>query len=79
MKDNTDNCEDSLQMKLASLATQYRSSAENSEAHHQALAEYYITFQQLVACCGKIIALDPDAELPDRLMPKEYVGYWLKK
>lgn len=66
-----------LQMRLSDLATQYRSSEENSELHHQALKEYYTTFQQLVELRGGIVGLDPDAELPDHLMPKAYVDYWL--
>jgi hypothetical protein len=66
-----------LQMELSDLAMQYRSSEKYSEAHHQALYGYYKTFQQVVKLNGGIFALDPDAELPDELMPKEYVDYWL--
>ena len=67
-----------LQMKLSDLAVRYRVSAEDSEEHRQVLDEYYKTFWQLVELCGKIVGLDPDAELPDRLMPREYVDHWLK-
>lgn len=66
-----------LQMRLSDLAAQYRSSEEDSELHHQALNEYYKIFHELVELNGGIIGLDPDAELPDRLMPQEYVEYWL--
>lgn len=76
MKDNTDV--DHLHIKLANLATQYRLSLDGSFEHSQALKEYYFVFQELVQLSGEIVALDPDAELPDRLMPKEYVEYWLK-
>ena len=76
MKNNTDA--DTLQIKLGNLAAQYRSSLEGSPEHYQALKEYYAVFQELVQLCGKIVGLDPDAELPDHLMPKEYVEYWLK-
>ncbi|MDR7212071.1 hypothetical protein [Flavobacterium piscis] len=76
MKNNTDA--DILQIKLGNLAAQYRSSSEGSPEHYQALNEYYAAFQELVQLCGKIVGLDPDAELPDHLMPKEYVEYWLR-
>nr|WP_294922251.1 hypothetical protein [uncultured Flavobacterium sp.] len=77
MNNNTDA--DTLQIKLGNLAAQYRSSSEGSPEHYQALKEYYAVFRELVQLCGKIIVgLDPDAELPDHLMPKEYVEYWLK-
>lgn len=69
---------DNLHIKLANLATQYRSSLEESPEHHNTLNEYYAVFQELVQFCGEIVALDPDAELPDRLMPKEYIEFWLK-
>lgn len=77
MKNNPELSAESLQMKLSDLAAQYRASIEDSE-EQGALKEYYTTFQQLLEHCGKIIALDPDAELPDCLMPKEYVDFWLK-
>lgn len=75
MKQNTDI--DNLHIKLGHLATQYRSSLEESPEHSQSLTEYYAVFQELVQRCGTIVALDPDAELPDHLMPKKYVEYWL--
>lgn len=76
MKNSTEV--DILQIKLGKLAVQYRSSLEESPEHYHALNEYYAVFQELVQLCGEIVALDPDAELPDNLMPKEYVEYWLK-
>lgn len=76
MNKEPDNSIEGLQIKLSELAAKYRSSEEDSELHHQVLKEYYSTFQQLVALNGGIIGLDPDAELPERLMPKEYVEYW---
>lgn len=76
MKDKTDV--DKLHMKLSDLAAQYRSSLEESPEHYESIKEYYEVFQELVKQSGGIVGLDPDAELPDRLMPKEYVEYWLK-
>jgi len=72
-----DNSIAGLQMKLSNLAAQYRSAEENSELHHKALKEYYSTFEKIVELNGGILALDPDAELPDSFMPKAYVDYWL--
>lgn len=66
-----------LQIKLSDVAAQYRSSEEDSVLHHQVLNEYYTIFNTLVELHGGIIGLDPDAELPDRLMPKAYVDFWL--
>lgn len=71
------NKEAVLHMRLSDLAAQYRSSKEDSPEHFNALEEYYKAFQELITISGKMAALDPDAELPDRLMPKEYVDYWL--
>lgn len=68
---------DGLQIKLSRLAAQYRSAEEHSELHHQVVQEYYSTFEKLVELNGGILALDPDAELPDAFMPKAYVDYWL--
>ncbi|PXY41323.1 hypothetical protein DMB65_07930 [Flavobacterium cheongpyeongense] len=76
MKDSTKI--NQLHIKLANLATQYRSSLDESPEHFQVLHEYYVVFNELVKLCGEIVALDPDAELPDRHMPKEYIAYWLK-
>lgn len=67
-----------LQIELANIAARYRSAAPDSVAHHQVLKSYYLTFEKLVKLNGGILALDPDAELPDRLMPKAYVDFWLK-
>lgn len=76
MKESTEV--ENLHIKLANLATQYRSSLEGSPEHYQVLHEYYALFNELVLLCGEIVALEPDAELPDHYMPKEYVEYWLK-
>ncbi len=76
MNDNFDSNIETLQMRLSDFATQYRASKNDSE-EHRALTEYYKTFEQLVKINGGIIALDPDAELPDELMPKAYVDFWL--
>ena len=56
---------------------QYRSAEENSTQHYEALKAYYATFKELTRLNGGIKALDLDAELPDHLMPKEYINYWL--
>jgi len=72
-----DNSIAGLQMELSNLASQYRSAQENSELHHKVLKEYYSTFEKIVELNGEILALDPDAELPDSFMPKAYVDYWL--
>jgi hypothetical protein len=69
---------DNLHIQLGRFAAQYRSSLPESPEHFEALHNYYIVFQQLVEHCGKIVALDPYAELPDELMPKEYVDFWLR-
>lgn len=66
-----------LQIKLGRYATKYRSAIPNSPSDKQALADYYETFEELVRINGSIIGLDPDSELPDRLMPKAYVDFWL--
>lgn len=66
-----------LQIKLGRCAEKYRAAIPNSVSDKKALAEYYETYNELVRINGGIIALDPDAELPDDLMPKEYVEYWL--
>lgn len=73
---NNFDCIEKLQIKLSHLAAQYRASEENSEQEQQILNEYYKTFEQLVTLNGGIIGLDPDAELPDSLMPKNYVDFW---
>lgn len=77
MKNNLEQHSDYLQMRLSKFAAQYRSSDEGSDLEKQVLAEYYKTFQQLVELNGNIVALDPDAELPDHLMPKVYIDFWL--
>ena len=68
---------DDLEIELSNLAMKYRSAEENSTQHYDALNAYHTTFKELTKLNGGIKALDPDAELPDHLMPKEYVDYWL--
>ncbi|WP_445456701.1 tetratricopeptide repeat protein [Flavobacterium sp. HNIBRBA15423] len=68
-----------LQIQLATLACMYRSEPENSENNTNILESYYETFNKLMQLNKSIIGLDPDAELPDHLMPKEYVDFWLTK
>lgn len=68
---------ENLQIKLGRCAEKYRAAIPNSPSDKQALADYYETYNELVRVNGGIIALDPDAELPDDLMPKDYVDYWL--
>lgn len=68
-----------LQIQLATLACMYRSEPENSENNTNILESYYKTFNRLMQLNKSIIGLDPDAELPDHLMPKEYVDFWLTK
>ena len=68
---------ENLQIKLGRCAAKYRAAIPNSHSDKQALAEYYETFDELVRINGGILGLDPDSELPDRLMPKEYVDFWL--
>ncbi len=77
MNNNSDIIE-SLQIKLSHLATEFRASVGDTE-ELKVLNEYYSTFQQLVELNGGIIALDPDAELPDHFMPKAYVDFWLNR
>jgi hypothetical protein len=40
---------------------------------------YYRKVNSLILNPASTVALDPDAELPDWLMPKAYVEYWLDK
>lgn len=68
---------DRLQSDLGRLAERYRSLPENSILNDKVIEDYQDLYRELVRVNGKIIALDPDSELPDRLMPKEYVDYWL--
>ncbi len=69
---------ENLQIKLGRCAVKYRSAIPNSPSDKRAIAEYYETFDELIRVNGGIIGLDPDSELPDELMPKEYVDFWLK-
>ncbi|GAA4276716.1 hypothetical protein [Aquimarina mytili] len=67
-----------LEMHLASCAKRYRASTSGAIEDKQAITDYRKTFEELIRITGKIIGLDPDAELPDNLMPKIYVDYWLE-
>lgn len=69
---------DFLETQLGRLSMMYRSeSTEN--ATKKIIEHYHETYYKMVKLNKGIIALDPDAELPDYLMPKEYVEYWLNK
>ncbi len=70
---------DFLQTELAVVASMYRSEPENSTNENNILKRYTTIFNKLIELNKGIIALDPDAELPDSLMPKEYVDFWLSK
>ena len=67
---------DDLQIELGYCAERYRSVATGSKDDVESIAEYHKTFAELLRINGKIIALDPDAELPDAEMPKDYVDFW---
>lgn len=69
---------DMLQCSLATWASAYRSAPENSDEDRYIIARYHETFEELIEIIGEIIGLDPDAELPDELMPKKYTEYWLQ-
>lgn len=64
-----------LHTKLADLATQYRASVSISE-QNEIISNYYKVYEQFIQFHGCIIPLDPDAELPDDIMPKEYTDLW---
>jgi len=64
---------DDLQIELGQLAGNYRASAAGSKKE---ILDYHKTFAELLRINGKVIALDPDSELPDEDMPKVYVDYW---
>lgn len=66
-----------LQLSLGACAMEYRSTGENSPASDKAIADYHGIYRELVRISGEILALDPDAELPDELMPADYVQFWL--
>lgn len=68
-----------LQIRLGRCARKYRASLPDSDQERAALHDYYETFNELVRVNGSIIGLDPDSELPDNLMPKDYVDFWLQK
>lgn len=70
---------DFLQTELAVVASMYHSEPENSPNGNNILKRYTTIFNKLIELNKGIIALDPDAELPDSLMPREYVDFWLSK
>lgn len=56
----------------------YRSESDEN-TRKKIIEHYHETYYKMVKLNKGIIALDPDAELPDSLMPKEYVDFWLTK
>lgn len=66
-----------LEIQLANCAARYRGAPAGSKEDADAIAEYHRVFDELLRVAGKPVGLDPDAELPDDLMPKVYVDYWL--
>lgn len=68
-----------LQIQLGRCAGRYRASPPDSDQERAALDDYYETFNEMVRVNGSIIGLDPDSELPDNLMPEDYVNFWLQK
>ena len=66
-----------LEIQLANCAARYRGAPAGSKEDADAIAEYHRVFDELLRVAGKPVGLDPDAELPDDLMPKVYVNYWL--
>lgn len=67
---------DDLQIRLSKLATKYRAAPENSNADKKAIADYHETYAELVRINGGVIGLDPDAELPNDLMPQIHKDFW---
>lgn len=59
---------DTLLNKLASLAGEWRQSKSDE------IAEQYRTILQTLLMLGWHEPLDPDIELPDRLMPQVYLN-----
>lgn len=68
-----------LQLELAQLASAYRSETKKSNKEQLILEQYYNRFNKIVKLNNGFIELAPDAELPNNLMPNEYVAFWLKK
>jgi len=66
-----------LKIQLGTWAERYRAAAMGSKDDIDAIAGYHKTFAELLRINGDIIALDPDAELPDHDMPRVYVDFWL--
>ncbi|WP_299220238.1 hypothetical protein [uncultured Aquimarina sp.] len=65
---------ENLQIQLGYCAERYRASASDDK---ETIIEYHKVFQELIRITGTIIGLDPDSELPDKDMPKDYVDFWL--
>lgn len=65
-----------LEIQLGNCATRYRSAPKGSAQNTDAIQEYHRVFAELLRITGKVIGLDPDAELLDEDMPKAYVDYW---
>ncbi len=66
-----------LHIQLANLAADYRGSPDGSKEEAEAIRNYHRVFDELLHVTGEPIGLGPDAELPDDLMPKVYVDFWL--
>ncbi|WP_299433359.1 hypothetical protein [uncultured Aquimarina sp.] len=68
---------DDLQIQLGYCAERYRAAPDGTEEHRASIREYHRVFKELISITGTIIGLDPDSELPDMDMPKDYVDFWL--
>ena len=66
---------DSLEIGLGRMATAFRSAIGPADSM-EAISTYHKIFAEHLRLCGRILAFDPDSELPDRLMPQEYVDHW---
>lgn len=66
-----------LRIQLAYRAADYRGAPEGSEEDAEAIREYHRLFDELLRVNGEPVGLGPDAELPDDLMPKAYLDFWL--
>ncbi|VXB20356.1 conserved membrane hypothetical protein [Flavobacterium sp. 9AF] len=69
---------DFLETQLGRLAVMYRSESDEN-ATKNIIAHYHKIFYKMVKIEKEIFALDPDAELPDNVMPKEYIDFFINK
>ena len=67
---------DDLEIQLGRHANDYRAAPAGSDEDRKIVAQYHKTFKEWARLLGEIRGLDPDAELPDRDMPKEYLDQW---